>query len=199
MTAARITSKLVVVLLALVGSGILLASGGRVWVSGTVDDAVLGASRVSGTGTEVASGVVALALVGAAAALASATGGAVVRRITLAVLALAGLAEAVVAMRVALAPEDPLGAIAAKAAGRTGSIETHAMSTAWPWVAVVAGTLLVLAAVLGWVGARRWRGLGARYEAPTTSAGARGQRVATDWDRLDAGDDPTLRDGSGGT
>ena len=199
MTSSRLTSKLAVVVLALVGSGILLASGGRVWINGTVDDAVLGASRISGTGTEVASGVVALALVGAAAALASATGGAVVRRITLVVLAFAGVAEAVVAARVALAPEGPLGAIAAKAAGRTGSIETHATITAWPWVCVVAGVLLLLAAVAGWLGAARWRGLGARYEAPTTSAGARGQRVATDWDRLDAGDDPTLRDGSAGT
>jgi uncharacterized membrane protein (TIGR02234 family) len=196
---SRLTSKLVVVIVALLGSGILLASGGRVWVNGTVDDSVLGASRISGTGTEVASGVVALALVGAAAALASATGGGVVRRVTLGVLALAGAAEAAVAARVALAPEDPLGAIAAKAAGRTGSIETHATITAWPWLCVVAGALLVLASVAGWLGAGRWRGLGARYEAPTTSAGARGQRVATDWDRLDAGDDPTLRDGGAGT
>ncbi|GAA2163210.1 Trp biosynthesis-associated membrane protein [Pedococcus bigeumensis] len=199
MNRSRLTSKLTVVVLALLGSGILLASGGRVWANGTVDDAVLGASRISGTGTEVASGVVALALVGAAAALASATGGVVVRRITLGVLALAGVAESVVAARVALAPEDPLGAIAAKAAGRTGSIETHATITAWPWLCVVAGVLLVLASVAGWLGAARWRGLGARYEAPTTSAGARGQRVATDWDRLDAGDDPTLRDGGAGT
>jgi uncharacterized membrane protein (TIGR02234 family) len=197
--AARVTSKLAVVLLALVGSGILLASGGRVWVSGTVNDAVLGASRVSGTGSEVASGVVALALVGAAAALASATSGTVVRRVTLVVLALAGVAEAVVAARVGLSPEDSLGSIAAKAAGRTGSIETHATATVWPWVCVVASVLLVVAAVLGWLGASRWRGLGARYEAPSTSAGARGQRVATDWDRLDAGDDPTLRDGPAAT
>ena len=199
MNASRVTSKLAVVLLALVGAGVLLASGGRVWANGTVNDAVLGASRVSGTGSEVASGVVALALVGAAAALASATSGAVVRRVTLVVLALAGIAEALVAARVGLAPEDSLGSIAAKAAGRTGSIETHATATAWPWVCVVASLLLVLAAVLGWLGASRWRGLGARYEAPSTSAGARGQRVATDWDRLDAGDDPTVRDGPPGT
>jgi uncharacterized membrane protein (TIGR02234 family) len=191
---ARVTSKLAVVLLALVGAGVLLASGGRVWVSGTVDDAVLGASRISGTGSVVASGVVALALVGAAAALASATSGAVVRRITLVVLALAGIAEGVVAARVALAPADSLGSLAARAAGRTGSIETHASASAWPWVCVGAAVLLVLAAVVGWLGAGRWRGLGARYEAPSTSAGARGQRVATDWDRLDAGDDPTLRE-----
>lgn len=195
MSAARLTSKVTVVLLALVGSGILLASGGRVWVSGTVNDAVLRSSRIPATGSEVATGVVALALVGAAAALASATSGAVVRRVTLVVLALAGVAVAVVSARVGLSPEDSLGPIAARAAGRTGSIETHATVTVWPWVCVAAALLLVVAAVLGWLGASRWRGLGARYEAPSSSAGARGQRVATDWDRLDAGDDPTVRDG----
>lgn len=199
MTSSRLTSKLSVVLLALVGAAVLLVGGGRVWVSGTVNDAVLGASHISGTGSEVASGVVALALVGAAAALASATSGAVVRRVTLVVLALAGAAECVIAARVALSPGSSLGAIAAKAAGRTGSLETHATASAWPAVCVVAALMLVLAAVAGWAGAGRWRGLGARYETPSTSAGARGQRVATDWDRLDAGDDPTLRDPSAGT
>ncbi|NYG08329.1 putative membrane protein (TIGR02234 family) [Phycicoccus badiiscoriae] len=199
MTSSRLTSKLSVVLLALVGAAVLLVGAGRVWVSGTVNDAVLGASRISGTGSEVASGVVALALVGAAAALASATSGALVRRVTLVVLALAGAAECAVAARVALSPASSLGAIAAKAAGRTGSLETHATASAWPVVCVVAALMLVLAAVAGWVGAVRWRGLGARYETPSTSAGARGQRVATDWDRLDAGDDPTLRDPSAGT
>jgi hypothetical protein len=32
--------------------------------------------------------------------------------------------------------------------------------------------------------------------APSTTTGARGQRVGSDWDRLDAGEDPTLRDDS---
>jgi hypothetical protein len=49
-----------------------------------------------------------------------------------------------------------------------------------------------VAAAGGWVGAKGWRGLSARYETPGASTtGARGQRVASDWDRLDAGDDPT--------
>lgn len=195
----RPTSKLSVILLALIGAGVLLTSGGRTWVTGTVNDPVLGASRILGTGTELATGVVALALVAAAAALASATSGPVVRRITLLVLALAALAEGFVAIRVALDPEQSLAAVAARSLGRTGSIETHATPTAWPWVAVAASVLLLLAAVGGWFGAGSWRGLGARYEAPGATAGARGQRVASDWDRLDAGDDPTSRDERPGT
>ncbi len=191
----RPTSKAFVVLVALLGAGVLLASGGRAWVTGTVDDAVLGATRISGTGSQVASGVVALALVAAAAALASTTSGPVVRRLTLAVLGLAALGEAASVVRVVLDPGGVLGTVAARAAGRTGSLETHAGVTAWPWVCLAASLLLLTAAVGGWLGSGRWRGLGARYENPTaSSAGPRGQRVGSDWDRLDAGDDPTLRD-----
>jgi uncharacterized membrane protein (TIGR02234 family) len=197
-TRLRPSGKPVVVLLAVAGAAALLASGGRPWVTGTVDDAVLGASRVSGSGRDVASGVVALALVGIAAALASTTSGAVVRRVSLALVVVAGLAEAFVAGRVLADPDGALGTVAARATGRTGSIETHASATAWPWVAVVAGAVLVLAGGLGWWGARRWQGLGARYEVPEAQ-GARGQRVASDWDRLDAGEDPTLPDGRSST
>lgn len=200
MSRPRLTSKLTVVLAALVAAGTLLASGGRVWARGTVDDAVLGASRVSGTGSELASGVVALALVAAAAAVASTTSGRLVRRLTLVVLGLAGLGEGWLAARILLDPGHSLGAVAARSAGRTGTLETHATTTAWPWVCLVASLLLALAAAAGWAGAGRWRGLGARYEAPSgaaeTTAGARGQRVASDWDRLDAGDDPTLGSGT---
>ena len=186
------TSKGAVALLAVVGAFVLLVSGSRTWVTGTVDDPVLGASRITGTGGDVASGVVALALVAAAAALASTTSGPVVRRVTLVVLGLAAIAEGFLACRVLLDPSGSLGALAARSTGRTGSVETHASVTAWPWLGLLATLLLLAAAVLGWLGARRWRALSARYEAPgATGTGARGQRVGSDWDRLDAGEDPT--------
>ncbi|WP_270887901.1 Trp biosynthesis-associated membrane protein [Pedococcus sp. 5OH_020] len=193
MRAPRPTSKLAVVLLALAGAGVLLASGGRTWVRGTVDDAVLGASRVSGSGRDVASGVVALALVSAAAALAATTSGPVVRRVTLSVLGLAGVAEGVLAVRILADPARALGGVAARAAGRTGSLGTHATATSWPWLCLLASLLLLASAAGGLAGSGHWRGLGARYETPAaTTAGARGQRVASDWDRLDAGEDPTV-------
>lgn len=185
------TTKSGVVLLALVGAGLLLVSGSRTWVTGTVDDAVLGASRVSGTGTQVASGVVALALAALAAAIASTTSGRVVRRVTLVLLLLVAVAEAFFVGRVLLDPSGVLGSVAAASTGRTGTIETRAAVTAWPWLALIAVVLLGACAVGGWVGQRRWQGLGSRYETPTDRAGARGQRVASDWDRLDAGEDPT--------
>lgn len=200
MSRVRLTSKAGVVLLAFVGAGVLLASGSRTWVTGTVDDAVLGTTRITGTGTQVASGVVALALAAGAAAIASTTSGPVVRRVTLALLVLAAAGEAYFAGRVLLDPSGVLGSVAASSTGRTGTIEAHASATAWPWIALAAAALLGVAGVCGWLGAARWSGLGARYETPgSDTAGPRGQRVASDWDRLDAGEDPTVRDDSSHT
>ncbi len=188
----RPTSQAGVVLFAIVGGGLLLISASRTWVAGTVDDAVLGTSRITGTGTQVASGVTAVALAAAAAALASTTAGRLVRRAALGVLTAAALGEVVLIGRVLLDPAGVLGSVAARSAGRTGVIETHAAATAWSWISLAGAVLLLVAAAGGWAGAGRWRGLGARYETPGASTpGARGQRVASDWDRLDAGDDPT--------
>lgn len=69
----RLTSKRTVLLLVLLAAGVLLVSGSRVWVNGSVDDPVLGASILHGTGSQVARGVLAAALVGAAAVVAAAT------------------------------------------------------------------------------------------------------------------------------
>ncbi len=203
---SRLTSKAGVVLLALVGAGLLLVSGSQTWVSGTVDDAVLGSSRVTGSGSDVASGVVALALAGAAAAIAATTSGRVVRRVVIVVLALAALGSGVLVARVVADPSGVLGAVAARSTGRTGSIETHATVTPWPFIAATGALLLLCTAVAAWLGSRRWRGLSARYDAPaapaapgrdgptsrgTDARGSRGERVASDWERLSAGEDPT--------
>ena len=72
----RLSAKGVVVLLALVGAGLLLVSAFRPWVTGAVDDAVLGATRISATGAEVAPGLSAVALAIGAAAIAIVAAGA---------------------------------------------------------------------------------------------------------------------------
>jgi uncharacterized membrane protein (TIGR02234 family) len=187
----RPTGKAFVVIVAVIAALLLVAGGRQTWVTGTVNDPVLGASRISATGTEVAAALVGLALVAAAAAIASTTSGAVMRRVTLAVLALAALGEGLAVARVLRDPSGVLGGVAAKQAGRTGSVETHASATVWPWLGLLACVLLLVAAVGGWLGASRWQGLGARYETGSTTTGPRGQRVGSDWDRLDDGDDPT--------
>ena len=86
------------------------------------------------------------------------------------------MALAVQLARVVADPGLALGRIAAKDLGRTGALPTHATLGAWPWVAAAGIILLALATVLAASGARRWRGLGQRYEtapgAATVLAGA---------------------------
>ena len=99
-------------------------------------------------------------------------------------------------MRVLLDPEGVLGPVAASRVGRTGSVETVADADdlalgrrCWPAPSRCVG----LAGAL--VGMRRWGGPARRYEVPEGSAavaaGPRGERVASDWDELSAGRDPT--------
>ncbi|XVX21845.1 Trp biosynthesis-associated membrane protein [Actinomycetota bacterium] len=187
---SRLARKSSVVILGLLGSGLLIASGGREWITGTVSDAVLGASRVVAKGTEAAPGIVALALVALAAVIATVTSGGVVRRITRVLLGAAALGAMAFAIRAVVSADSVLGSVSAKAVGRTGSLETHASVTAWPWLALLGGLLLLLATAGAALGSREWTSLGSRYDSPT-EAGPRGERTGSDWDRLSAGEDPT--------
>lgn len=172
------------VLLVVLGALVVIVTASRTWLTGTVDDVVLGQSSVSATGSEVAGGVVAVALVVVAGAVASATAGPRARAVALVLTVLASLGGVVMVARVLLDPDGALGPVAAAAAGRTGSIETHAAAGAWPWAAA-AGFVLAALAVVGLAGVRRAApGLSSRYEAP-------GRAPASDWDQLTAGEDPT--------
>ncbi len=188
-----LSAKGPVVLLALVGAGGLLAAGFRPWVTGAVDDAVLGATRVSATGAEVAPGLSALALVLAAAAVAVVATGRVARVVALLAWAAVLAGAVVLAVRVIADPAGVLGPVAASRVGRTGSVESVAHPTAWPWVALGALALATVALVGAVAGTRRWGGLSRRYEVPAEDhvGGPRGERVASAWDELSAGRDPT--------
>jgi uncharacterized membrane protein (TIGR02234 family) len=192
---SRLSSKGVVVLLALLGAGLLLVSAFRPWVTGAVDDAVLGATRISATGAEVAPGLTAVALAIGAAAIAVVAAGRVARVVALVAYALCLVVAVALAVRVLLDPEGVLGPVAASRVGRTGSVETVADATAWPWVALVACLIALLGLVGALVGLGRWGGPPQRYEVPAGGtadvAGPRGERVASDWDELSAGRDPT--------
>jgi len=191
---SRLSSKGVVVLLALVGAGLLLVSAFRPWVTGAVDD-VLGATRLSATGAEVAPGLTAVALAIGAAAIAIVAAGRIARVIAVVAYALCVLVAAALAVRVLVDPEGVLGPVAASRVGRTGSVDTVAEATIWPWVALLACLVALLGLAGAVVGSRRWGGPSQRYEVPDDAAadvaGPRGERVASDWDELSAGRDPT--------
>lgn len=70
-------------------------------------------------------------------------------------------------------------------------------TTAWPWVYAAAGLLVVIGAVLLWLGASHWAAGVSRFDrvAQKATSGARPTELADDpaqaWKDLDAGRDPT--------
>ncbi|KNX37283.1 Trp biosynthesis-associated membrane protein [Luteipulveratus halotolerans] len=184
------TSKRTVLLGSLVAAVVLLACGGRTWVEGAVHDAVLRNSTVSVSGNDAAGGVVAAALVGAAATVATATGGRVVRWVGAVATLLAGVLAVVLTVGVLVDPAGVVGEHAAETTGRTGSVDADGSVTVWVWLSLLGAVLLTAAGGLALAGIRRWVGLSSRYDAPTGEA--RSAREASDWDRLSQGQDPTV-------
>ena len=100
----------------------------------------------------------------------------------------------ILTVRVLRDPEAVLGPVAASRVGRTGSIENVADPTVWPWVALAACAVALLGLVGAVRGLRVWGGPSSRYEVADAGgpvAGPRGERVASAWDELSAGRDPT--------
>lgn len=205
---SRLVSRGRVALLGIVGLLLTVIAGTRVWASGTTNDAVLGTSQVSATGSVAVPGVVGLALVVMAALIAAMVTGRIVRRIVTVIGVAAAVGAVVLIARVIAAPADVLGTIAATAAGRTGSLEVATTLSAWAWVGLAGAAVLTLAAVAGVMGATRWPHPNKKYDAPVTrtagtghgvsddhgaqtQAGPRGERTRTDWDALSQGHDPT--------
>ena len=175
---------------------VLLLAATRTWLTGRSAEPLLGGGAVSATGSQVAPGVVPLALVCLVALVTALTGGPVVRRISSVVLVLAAIGSLVLTIRPLTDPEAALGRVAAAGLGRTGVVRTSAEVTVWAWIAVVAAAVLVAASVLAVVATRRWSGLSQRFDAPregsaTPAATEQGARRTT-WDDLSEGRDPTL-------
>jgi uncharacterized membrane protein (TIGR02234 family) len=205
----RLTGKRSVTVAVAVPALVLLLAATRPWLTGRSAEPLLGGGAVSGTGSQVAPGVVALALVGLVALVTMLTGRAVVRRVSSVALVVTSAAALALTVRPLTDPEEALGRVAAATLGRTGVVRTTAEVSAWAWTAVVAGVVLVLAALLAAFAAPRWWGLSKRFDAPGDVAGDPGATPATPpagaeadpdphrsaWDDLTEGRDPTV-DGS---
>jgi uncharacterized membrane protein (TIGR02234 family) len=205
----RLTGKRSVTVAVALPALLLLLAATRPWLTGRSAEPLLGGGAVSATGSQVAPGLVALALVGLVALVTMLTGRAVVRRVSSVALVVASAAALALTVRPLTDPEEALGRVAAAAVGRTGVVRTTAEVSAWAWTAVIAGAVLVLAALLAAFAAPRWSGLSKRFDAPGDAAGDQGaipaptraeaeadpdpQRSA--WDDLTEGRDPTV-DGS---
>ncbi|MGO1167245.1 MAG: Trp biosynthesis-associated membrane protein [Janibacter sp.] len=191
-----LTRKPVVVLVAIAAGIVLLAAGRADWITGTVDG-VTGPVSASAVGTEAAPGLAGLALVAMAAAIASTTSGRIARWVCIIALVAVGGGVIALSLRAVLEAPTVLGGVSATHAGVTGELEATASATTWPWIAVIAAVLLLVAAAGAALGSRTWGALGGKYERPggedvAQVGGSRGERVDSDWDRVTRGDDPSV-------
>jgi uncharacterized membrane protein (TIGR02234 family) len=194
----RLTNKRIVLVLVLLSASVILVSGSRRWVSGSLDDAVLGAVALHGNGSQVAPGALAAALVGLASAVAATTGGTRVRILSACAALLAAVLGAAVVISIMVDPGGSLDKLASVQTGRAVSGVARGGTEVWAWVALAATFAMGLGGLGALVGAPRWGGLPSRYAAPgaseraPTDAGGQGAtRQESAWDQLSRGEDPT--------
>ena len=193
-----LTSKRIVVVLVLAAASLILVSGSREWVFGSVDDAVLGASALQAKGSDIAPGALAAALVGLASAVAAATSGTVVRVVAAGATLLAAVLGASLLISVLADPGGALGTVAAAGTGRGGSVVANGRNGAWAWVALAAMLVMGVGGLGALVGGRNWHGLSRAYDAPVGGQGPEPDpsgepagRAESAWDQLSRGQDPT--------
>ncbi|MEV7606734.1 Trp biosynthesis-associated membrane protein [Paenarthrobacter sp. NPDC089322] len=163
----------------------------QTWVEVRLDPSVGAINELSVQGSKAANSVTALAVVALAAGLAASIGGKVARWIIAAIVALTAVG---IVLAAATVLADPLGAAQGSIAAATGISggQADVDTTFLPVIAIVAGALLAVCAVLLPFAGRYWKSR-TRYDT-AARAKERGEGPVDEidsWDSLSRGEDPT--------
>ncbi|MGW7216562.1 TIGR02234 family membrane protein [Streptomyces collinus] len=177
------------------GAAVALLATRQQWSQGTATVAG-GAFPLTATGSDVTGVPAALAIVGLAALVAVFAVRRAGRFAVAALLALSG-AGIITAALLGASDSSALDEQAAQASGDTSASVDTLSHTAWPYVAVVGGVLILLAGLLALRYGRLWPAMSGRYERGGTRQPRR-KAPAVDpdrpedlWKALDRGEDPT--------
>ncbi|MET3368498.1 Trp biosynthesis-associated membrane protein [Arthrobacter sp. M2012083] len=163
----------------------------QTWIEVRLDPTGASNSDLHVQGSKAATAVTALAVVALAGGLAASIAGKIARWIIAVLIALSAAGIILAAVTVIL---DPLGAAQGSIAAATGVSggQADAVITAFPALAIVAGSLLAVCAIALPLAGRYWTSR-TKYDA-----GARGKKSANEpvdeidsWDSLSRGEDPT--------
>lgn len=186
--------KGVVVLATVIAALAAFGSTTQTWLSVTLPQTAVQTPSIQVPGSDAATAVTAFALVGLAAALAASIAGRAARWIIAVILAVAGAGIVFSSVAVATDPAASAAPAIGEALGVTSEAGVSVTATAMPWLAVLAGLLLVLCAVWLLIAGRGWR-TARRYEKSvgrnrSAKADANADEIAN-WDSLSRGEDPT--------
>jgi len=163
----------------------------QTWIEVRLDPAGASNSDLHVQGSKAATAVTALAVVALAGGLAASIAGKIARWIIAVLIVLSAAGIILAALTVLL---DPLGAAQGAIAAATGVSggQADAVPTAFPVVAIVAGALLALCAVVLPLAGRHWT---SRTKYDAASRGKKSSNEPVDeidsWDSLSRGEDPT--------
>ncbi|MEU3492759.1 TIGR02234 family membrane protein [Kitasatospora cineracea] len=178
-------------LLTALGAVLVLTAVGRTWAEGVAPG--MGGSRIAvqASGSKLTQLPTGMALVAMAAAVAVFAVRGRTRVLVGALTVLAGVG-AVVGAVIGYTDTAGLHAVAAGRLALSSGRAEEITRTAWPWVALAGGVLLVAAGVLTARFGSGWPAMGSRYEAPTRKAATGKAAGPADlWKALDRGEDPT--------
>ncbi|MFF9119701.1 TIGR02234 family membrane protein [Streptomyces massasporeus] len=177
------------------GAAVALLATRQQWSQGTATVAG-GAFPLTAKGSDVTGVPAALAVVGLAALVAVFAVRRAGRFVVAALLALSGVGIVAAAL-LGASDSSALDEQAAQASGDTSASVYALTHTAWPYVAVVGGVLILVAGLLALRYGRLWPAMSGRYERGTTPQPRR-KAPAVDpdrpedlWKALDRGEDPT--------
>ncbi|TVU59870.1 Trp biosynthesis-associated membrane protein [Paenarthrobacter nitroguajacolicus] len=161
----------------------------QTWIEVQLDPTGASNSNLHVQGSKAATAVTALALVALAGGLAASIAGKIARWIIAAIIALTAVGIILAAITVLA---DPLGAAQGSIAAATGISggQANVAATAFPIVAVCAGVLLAVCAVLLPFAGRHWKSR-TKYDAAARKQGNEPVDEIDSWDRLSRGEDPT--------
>ncbi|SMQ15640.1 trp region conserved hypothetical membrane protein [Streptomyces sp. Ag82_O1-12] len=177
------------------GAAVALLATRQQWSQGTATVAG-GAFPLTARGSDVTGVPAALAIVGLAALVAVFAVRRAGRFVVAALLALSGVGIVVAAL-LGASDSSALDEQAAQASGDASASVDALSHTAWPYVAVVGGVLILVAGLLALRYGRMWPAMSGRYERGATPQPRR-KAPAVDpdrpedlWKALDRGEDPT--------
>ncbi len=177
------------------GAAVALLATRQQWSEGTATVAG-GNFPLTAKGSDVTGVPASLAIVGLAALVAVFAVRRAGRFLVAALLALSGVGTIAAAL-LGVNDSSALDEQAAKASGDTSATVDTLSHTAWPYVAVAGGVLLLLAGLLALRYGRLWPAMSGRYERSGTPRPRRQAPVVDPdrpedmWKALDRGEDPT--------
>lgn len=190
----KLTSARSLALFGLAGALIGLWSATRTWVTVDVASSSVQIPQIVVDGATAAASVTAVCVVVLAGSLALLIAGKIARYIIAAICLLAGATVITAGTGALRDPQAVASTAVAEATGLAQNAGEYTL-TAWPAVAVIAGVLIVLQAVLVLVFAGRWPAKASKYDRQAAKASVepkdQSSRNIASWEQLSQGEDPT--------